>query len=144
MQEARVWSLGQEDPWRREWLPTPVFLPGESQGQKSLAGYSPRGHKRVRHDLATNNELLKTYVIPNVFEVVYKIKLGLPGGAGSKEPACQCRLDVRDLGSIPGSGISFGRRHSHPIPYSYLENPMDRGAWQGAVRGVAQSWTRLK
>ena len=32
-------------PWRREWQPTPVFLPGESLGQRSLAGYSPRGHK---------------------------------------------------------------------------------------------------
>ena len=32
-------------PWRRERLPPPVFLPGESRGQKSLAGYSPRGHK---------------------------------------------------------------------------------------------------
>ena len=28
-------------PWRREWLPTPVFLPGESHGQRSLEGYSP-------------------------------------------------------------------------------------------------------
>ena len=32
-------------PWRREWLPTPVFLPGESHGQSSLAGYSPWGFK---------------------------------------------------------------------------------------------------
>ena len=32
-------------PWRREWLPTPVFLPGEFQGQRSLAGYSPWAHK---------------------------------------------------------------------------------------------------
>ena len=32
-------------PWRRAWQPTPVFLPGESHGQKSLAGYSPRGHR---------------------------------------------------------------------------------------------------
>ena len=31
-------------PWRRTWQPTPVFLPGESYGQRSLAGYSPRGH----------------------------------------------------------------------------------------------------
>ena len=31
-------------PWRRTWQPTPVFLPGESQGQRSLAGCSPRGH----------------------------------------------------------------------------------------------------
>ena len=32
-------------PWRRKWHPTPVFLPGESRGQRSLPGYSPGGHK---------------------------------------------------------------------------------------------------
>ena len=37
-------------PWRREWLPTPVFLPGESNGQRSLAGCSPWGSQRVRHN----------------------------------------------------------------------------------------------
>ena len=36
---------GSEDPWRREWLPTLVFLPGESHGQRSLAGCSPWGRK---------------------------------------------------------------------------------------------------
>ena len=36
-------------PWRREWQPTPVFLPGEFHGQRSLVGYSPLGC-RVRHD----------------------------------------------------------------------------------------------
>ena len=46
MQETRVQSLGWEDPpWRREWQPTPVFLPGEFHEQKSLAGYSPWGPK---------------------------------------------------------------------------------------------------
>ena len=39
-------------PWRREWQPTPVFLPGESHGQRSLRGYSP-WVARVRHDWAT-------------------------------------------------------------------------------------------
>ena len=34
-------------PWRREWLPTPVFLPGEFHGQRSLRGYSPWGHKEL-------------------------------------------------------------------------------------------------
>ena len=32
-------------PWRRKWQPSPVFLPGESHGQRSLVGYSPQGHK---------------------------------------------------------------------------------------------------
>ena len=41
-QETWVWSLGWEDPtWRRKWQPVPVFLPGKSHGQRSLAGYSP-------------------------------------------------------------------------------------------------------
>ena len=34
-------------PWRRAWLPTPVFLPGELRGQRSLAGYSPWGRKEL-------------------------------------------------------------------------------------------------
>ena len=45
LQETWVRSLGGEDPWRRQWQPTPVFLPGESHGQRSLVGYSPWGHK---------------------------------------------------------------------------------------------------
>ena len=34
-------------PWRRAWQPTPVLLPGDSHGQRSLAGYSPQGHKEL-------------------------------------------------------------------------------------------------
>ena len=47
MQETWVRSLGGEGsiPWRRKWQPTPVFLPGESHGWRSLAGYSPWGRK---------------------------------------------------------------------------------------------------
>ena len=46
MWETRVRSLGWEDPWRRKWQPTPVFLPGESHGRRSLVGYSPQGRKK--------------------------------------------------------------------------------------------------
>ena len=42
------WILGQEDPCRRrKWQPILVFLPGESHGQRSLAGYSPWSHKEL-------------------------------------------------------------------------------------------------
>ena len=41
IQETGVCSLGWEDSWRREWLPTPLFLPGEFHGQRSLVGYCP-------------------------------------------------------------------------------------------------------
>jgi len=49
MQEAQNQSLGREDSWRREWQPTPVFLPGELHGKKSLVGYSPWS-RRVGYD----------------------------------------------------------------------------------------------
>ena len=35
------------EPWRRKWQPTPVFLFGKFHGQRSLEGYSPRGHKEL-------------------------------------------------------------------------------------------------
>ena len=49
MEEMWVHSLGREDPWRRKWQPTPVFLSGEFHGQRSVVGYSPWGH-RVGHN----------------------------------------------------------------------------------------------
>ena len=48
-----VWTI----PWRRRWQSSPVFLPGESHGQRSQVGYSPWGPKGVGHDLATKQQL---------------------------------------------------------------------------------------
>ena len=45
MQETQVRFLGQEDPLKKKWQPTPVFLPGKSHGQRSLVVYSPLGRK---------------------------------------------------------------------------------------------------
>ena len=42
-------------PWRRAWQPASVLLPGESHGQRSLAGYSPWASRRIRHDWAINS-----------------------------------------------------------------------------------------
>ena len=47
-----------------------------------------------------------------------------------------------DPGSIPGLGRSPGGGNGNPLQYSCLENPMDGGAWQATVRGVAKSRTR--
>ena len=55
---------GQEDPRRREWQPTPVFLPGESPGQRRLAGYSPWGHKDSDTTSGLNNK--KELIIPGI------------------------------------------------------------------------------
>ena len=63
--------------------------------------------------------------------------MGFPGGSAGKESTC----NAGDLGSVPGSGRSPGGGHGKPLQYSCLENPMDRGAWRAAVRGVSKSDT---
>ena len=46
-EEMQFLPLGWEVPLEEAWQPTPVFLPGESHGQRSLAGYRPQGHKEM-------------------------------------------------------------------------------------------------
>ena len=48
---------------------------------------------------------------------------------------------ARYPGSIPGWGRSSGEGYGNPLQYSWLENPMDGGAWQATVRGVAKNRT---
>ena len=45
-------------PWRKEWQPTPVFLPGESHGQRSLGGFNPRGFKESGLDWLTDTHTI--------------------------------------------------------------------------------------
>ena len=49
--------------------------------------------------------------------------------------------EARDVDLIPGSRRSPGEGNGTPLQYSWLENPMDRGAWWAMVHGVANSWT---
>jgi len=58
-------------------------------------------------------------------------------GSNGKESTC----NVGDLGSIPGSGRSLREGNGNPLQYSCLRNPMDRGAWQTTVHGVAKGQT---
>ena len=102
-------------PWKRAWKPTPVLMPEEPQGQRSLVGYSPWGCK----------ESLST------------LFYFFPGGSDNKEFAC----NVGDLGLIPRLGRSPGRGHGNPLQYFFLENPQSTGAWRAPVHGVTRSWT---
>ena len=67
---------------------------------------------------------------------------GLPGGSAVKNPPANAG-DTGDVSSIPGSGRSPGGGNGKPLQHSCLGNPMDRGAWQATVRGVAKSQTQL-
>jgi len=66
-----------------------------------------------------------TYVMIRLASLVAQWLKNLPANAG-------------DTSSIPGSGRSPGEGNGNPLWYSYLENPMDRGAWWAIVHGVAQ------
>ena len=63
-----------------------------------------------------------------------RVLWGFHDGSAGKESTCH----VGDLGSIPGLGRSPGEMYGYPLHYSYLENPMDRGAWWATVHGVAR------
>ena len=65
------------------------------------------------------------------------------GGTSGKEPICQCSR-CKELDSIPGWGRCPKGGHDNPNQYSFLENPIERGAWGATVHRVAKSWTWLK
>ena len=68
-------------------------------------------------------------------KILIRTILSFPGGSDSKESPS----NTGDLGSIPGSGRPLGEGNGKPCQYSCQENPMERGAWQAKVHGVAQS-----
>ena len=78
-----------------------------------------------------NNEETQPYsyvsILPKVVPVV-------------KNPSANAG-DLRDVGSIPGSGRSTGEGHGNPFQYSCLENPMHKGAWWAIVHRVTKSQT---
>ena len=69
-----------------------------------------------------------------------------PGGVSGKEPACQCRLDVRDTNSIPGSGRSPGEGNGNPLQYFAWRIPWteEPGRLQSiALHRVRYDWSNL-
>ena len=65
------------------------------------------------------------------------ITLGFPRGSGGKESPC----NAGDTGSVPELGRSPGEGKGNALQYSFLQNPMDRRAWQAIVHRVTQSRT---
>ena len=68
--------------------------------------------------------------------------VGFPGSASGKESTCKVR-DTGYTATVLGWGRSPEGGRGNPLPYSCLENPMDRGAWRATVQRVAKSRTQL-
>ena len=86
-----------------------------------------------------SQEVISIFNFPVFILMWLRSYSGLPGGSDGEESA----YNVRDTGSIPGSGRSPGEGHGNPLQYPCLENPMDRGAWWATVYGFTKSWTQL-
>ena len=123
-----VWKT----PWRRKWQPTPVFLPKESHGQRSLAGYSPWGHK-VGYDLVTKHSTAREsdYWVP--LSSFMQISPGAPGFPPSPLahfflPLAGLRLPIgcwRKGGKLPRDH-SGSAEHVSQNPKSYDSTPPSR------------------
>ena len=123
VQETRFNPWVGKIPWRRKWQPTPIFLPGESHGWRSLVGYiSPWGCKESD---VTSLYFLSTVIRPDLWA-------SLVAQTVQNLPAVQETL-VQSLGQ------EDPLENGMATQYSCLGNPMDRG-----VQEVAKSWDRAE
>ena len=114
---------------RRKWHPTPVFLPGESQGQGSLVGCRLWGRTESDTTEATWQQQQQQQQTYN------KV---LPGGSVVKNPPA----NAGEAALIPGLGRSPGEGNGNSLQYSSLGNPKNRGAWWAVVHGVSKGRTQ--
>ena len=111
--------------WRRKWQPTPVFLPGESQGQGSLVGCRLWGCTESDTTEVTQQQQHSILIFHFQKDLILILTHNRYGG-------CQVVLVKNPpASSTPGGG------HGNPLQYSCLEKPMDRGAWWAIVHRVA-------
>ena len=101
--------------------------------ETSLAQFRPENHpaNTLTHEINICLLLLVTKLWDGLTSLVAQMVKASAYNAG-------------DLGLVPGLGRSPGEGNGSPLQYCCLENPMDRGAWQAAVYGVAKSRTRLR
>ena len=149
MQSRRLnYKVSKVLPWRRQWHPTPVLLPGKSHGRRSQVGCSPWGRKesdtteRLHFPFSLscigegNGNPLQCSCLENPrdggawWAAVYGIaqswtQLKRLSIWTSNRPANAG--DIRDVDNIPGSERSPGGGHGSPLQCSCLENSMDRG-----------------
>ena len=136
MQETQVGFLGREDPWRRQWQPAPVFLPGESPGQRSLAGYSPWG--RTESDTAKVTESTEAPAASQRLLWLQQSGLAVRVSLQPQLRACPVSSHVRDYCELPKCVSSFPGYRYTTLP-SLLS-----GAWPWDWVPAGRLWEEMK
>ena len=116
-------------PWRRAWQFTPVFLPGESHGQRSLAGYSPRGRKESDTTEQLSTVLFKQLVCDTGLtrQVVGEQR---PGGKGLRVSGARNRMHK-------GPAVGFSFTALSTVGHSVL--PVDLISFSALLQGTEKS-----
>ena len=127
--------------WRRKWQPTPVFLPGESQGRGSLVACRLWGSHRVGRDWSDWAGQEKVMALHSS-TLAWKIPW-------MEEPSRLQSMESLRVGHDWSTSLSLltfmhSEGNGNPLQCSCLETPREGGAWWPAVYGVAQSRTWLK
>ena len=114
-------------PWGKPPSPLTDRIPTASS--RSSSGSLPIRVTSLKKQIRSDQiiPLIKIFYLPNELQ-------GFPSDSAIKNPAC----NAGDAGSVPGSGRSPGGENGNPLQYSFLENPMDRGALQATVHGVTR------
>ena len=119
---------------RRQWHPTPVLLPGKSHGRRILAGYIPRV-ARSAHDWSSGMAAGVSEQLLNLFSGILN--------DGYNAYYVRIRLWFLRHYNLNIGSCHLGEGNGTPLQYSWLENPMDCGAWWAAVHGIVKSRSRL-
>ena len=138
-------GFSREEYWSGLPCPSPGDLP--DPGIKPTSLTSPALAGKFFTTITTCETFLQKWGRNKAFLRQTKVRefvtsrplLGFPGGDSGKESACNAGIS----GSIPGWGRPPGEGKGNPLQCSCLGNPIDRGAWQATVHGVAKSLTWL-
>ena len=119
MLEMQAWSLGWEDPWRRKWQPTLVFLPGESHGQRSLT-WGHRESDTIEHTYTAYEKPDKDSAMsdrdahcdfekhfPLLCNIIFSNYQRVPAGFGLKKLKLMITLSISKV--IQFSSVQFSR-----------------------------------
>ena len=115
-------------------VPWVVFPKNIYQGKNIGRGILAFIQATNRPKMLGSMTLRERYVGEHLKETLLRVSQVVLANAG----------DIREAALIPGSGRAPGGGHANSLQYSYLENPMNRGAWWAVVHRVAKSWTQLK
>ena len=137
-------------PWSKEMETTPVFLPEEFHGWRSLEGFSPWGRKELDRTERLTHRLCNRLYKKMFLDWSAMSAKGLEG-SGTQEaylPSLTPGSWTQIPSQLPKIGISQHRSpgggNGNPFQYFRLENPMDRGAWYATAHQFTKSRTWLK